>query len=148
MSLPFHENASWKMFEYARSLKKVMTPAENLLWQNLRNRKVCNCKFRRQHPISTYIVDFYCHEAKLVIEVDGGIHLTPDNIQYDQFRTEELEEMGLKVIRFTNDEVLGDVSRVLVEITLPSPLAPLPGGEGDNSPLQDLAVPFSHREKG
>jgi len=75
MDLPFHENTSWKIFENARSLKKVMTPAENLLWQNLRNKKISNQKFRRQHPISKYIVDFNCHEARLVIEVDGRIHL-------------------------------------------------------------------------
>ncbi len=74
MGLPFHADASWKIFENARSLKKVMTPAK-IIWQNLRNRKVSNQKFRRQHPIARYIVDFYCHEAKLVIEVDGGIHL-------------------------------------------------------------------------
>jgi len=137
MSLPFHENASWKIFEYARSLKKVMTPAENLLWQNLRNRKVSNHKFRRQHPISRYIVDFYCHEARLVIEVDGGIHFTPENIQYDQFRTEELEGMGLKVIRFTNEEVLGNVSEVLVEIRMQLALTPGPSptGKGGNGRL-------------
>lgn len=116
MGLPFHADASWKIFEHARSLKKTMTPAENLLWQNLRNRKVSNCKFRRQHPIARYIVDFYCHEARLVIEVDGGIHFTPENIQYDQFRTEELEGLGLKVIRFRNEEVLENMSGVLAEI--------------------------------
>lgn len=114
------------MFEYARSLKKEMKPAENLLWQNLRNRNISNHKFRRQHPIARYIVDFYCHEARLVIEVDGEIHSSPEHIQYDQFRTEELEGMGLKVIRFTNDKVLGDVSGVLVEIRKQLALTPGP----------------------
>lgn len=93
-----------------------MTPAENLLWQNLRNRKISNQKFRRQHPISKYIVDFYCHEARLVIEVDGGIHFINDNPEYDQFRTRQLEEIGLKVIRFRNEEVLENISNVLAEI--------------------------------
>ena len=111
-----------------------MTPAENLLWQNLRNRKVSNCKFRRQHPIARYIVDFYCHEARLVIEVDGGIHFTPENIQYDQFRTEELEGLGLKVIRFSNEEVLENMSGVLANIRkqlalTPSPSNPERGGK-------------------
>lgn len=136
MDLPFHENTSWKIFEYARSLKKVMTPAENLLWQNLRNRKISNQKFRRQHPISKYIVDFYCHEARLVIEVDGGIHLMGDNPEYDRFRTHELEEMGLKVIRFRNEEVLGDISRVLVEIRMHLTPNPSPRGEGKSSSLK------------
>lgn len=116
MDLPFHENASWRIFENARSLKKVMTPSENLLWQNLRNRKVNNFKFRRQHPISKYIVDFYCHEAKLVIEVDGGIHFIDDNVEYDKLRTLQLEAFGLKVIRFRNEEVLKNMSEVLAEI--------------------------------
>ena len=93
-----------------------MTDAENLLWQNLRNRKTLNHKFRRQHPVSKYIVDFYCHEARLVIEVDGKIHLMNDNPEHDQFRTEELESLGLKVIRFTNEDVLGNMSGVLAEI--------------------------------
>ncbi len=103
-----------------------MTPAENLLWQNLRNRKTSNHKFRRQHPIAKFIVDFYCHEAKLVIEVDGKIHLMNDNPAYDKFRTEQLEALGLKVIRFTNEEVLGNISGVLEEIRkhlTPSPSA-------------------------
>lgn len=134
MGLPFHADASWKIFEHARSLKKTMTLAENLLWQNLRNRKVSNCKFRRQHPIARYIVDFYCHEARLVIEVDGGIHFTPENIQYDQFRTEELEGLGLKVIRFSNEEVLENMSGVLANIRkqlalTPSPSTPERGGK-------------------
>jgi very-short-patch-repair endonuclease len=131
MELPFHENASWRIFENARSLKKVMTPSENLLWQNLRNRKVSNYKFRRQHPISNYIVDFYCHEAKLVIEVDGGIHFINDNPEYDKFRTLNLEEIGLKVIRFRNEEVLENMSMVLAEIRKHLTPSPFPWGEGE-----------------
>jgi very-short-patch-repair endonuclease len=133
MDLPFHENASWRIFENARSLKKVMTPSENLLWQNLRNRKVNSYKFRRQHPISTYIVDFYCHEAKLVIEVDGGIHFIDDNPEYDKFRTLQLEAFGLKVIRFRNEEVLKSMSEVLAEIRKHLTPGPSPLGEGESN---------------
>jgi very-short-patch-repair endonuclease len=133
MELPFHENASWRIFENARSLKKVMTPSENLLWQNLRNRKVSNHKFRRQHPISNYIVDFYCHEAKLVIEVDGGIHFINDNPEYDKFRTLQLEEIGLKVIRFRNEEVLDNMSKVLTKIRKHLTPDPSPLGEGKSN---------------
>jgi very-short-patch-repair endonuclease len=119
--------------ENARSLKKVMTPSENLLWQNLRNRKVNSYKFRRQHPISTYIVDFYCHEAKLVIEVDGGIHFIDDNPEYDKFRTLQLEAFGLKVIRFRNEEVLKSMSEVLAEIRKHLTPGPSPLGEGESN---------------
>ena len=131
MKLPFHGDASPKIFENARALKQVMTPAEILLWQNLRNRKIGNFKFRRQHPIAKYIVDFYCHEAKLVIEVDGKIHLMNDHPGYDQFRTGELEGIGLKVIRFTNEEVLGNVTKVLDEIRMHLTPAPFPERRGE-----------------
>lgn len=113
-----------------------MTPSENLLWQNLRNRKVNNFKFRRQHPISTYIVDFYCHEAKLVIEVDGGIHFIDDNVEYDKFRTLQLEAFGLKVIRFRNEEVLKNMSEVLAEIRKHLSHGPSPLGEGESESLK------------
>jgi very-short-patch-repair endonuclease len=136
MDLPFHENASWRIFENARSLKKVMTPSENLLWQNLRNRKVSNHKFRRQHPISKYIVDFYCNEAKLVIEVDGGIHFVNDNPEYDKFRTLQLEVIGLKVIRFRNEEVLKNMSKVLAEIRKHLTPASSPLGEGESDSIK------------
>ncbi|MBN8649932.1 MAG: endonuclease domain-containing protein [Cytophagales bacterium] len=136
MDLPFHENASWRIFENARSLKKVMTPSENLLWQNLRNRKVNSYKFRRQHPISKYIVDFYCHEAKLVIEVDGGIHFIDDNVEYDKLRTLQLEAFGLKVIRFRNEEVLKNMSEVLAEIRKHLTPGPSPLGEGESESLK------------
>lgn len=136
MDLPFHENASWRIFENARSLKKVMTPAENLLWQNLRNRNLNNFKFRRQHPISNFIVDFYCHEIKLVIEVDGAIHFVDDNPEYDKFRTHQLEGFGLKVIRFRNEEVLENMSMVLAEIRKYLTPNPSPWGEGKSESLK------------
>jgi len=131
MKLPFHEDASPKIFENARSLKQVMTPAEKLLWQNLRNRKIGHYKFRRQHPIAKYIVDFYCHEAKLVVEVDGKIHLVDDNPSYDQFRSGELENMGLKVIRVSNEEVLENVSSVLAKIRMYLTPGLSPGRRGE-----------------
>lgn len=110
-----------------------MTPSENLLWQNLRNRRLNNFKFRRQHPISSFIVDFYCHEAKLVIEVDGGIHFVGDNPEYDKFRTIQLEAFGLKVIRFRNEEVLENMSKVLAEIRKHLTPGPSPLGEGKSN---------------
>jgi very-short-patch-repair endonuclease len=127
MQLPFHQQATPKTFENARFLKRVMTEAEKILWDQLRGRSFKNFKFRRQHPIASYIVDFYCHSSKLVIEIDGDVHQANDNPQYDKARTEELESFGVKVIRFKNSDVRNDLSNVLKEIldTLTSPPTPL-----------------------
>ncbi|MGZ8516194.1 MAG: DUF559 domain-containing protein, partial [Chitinophagaceae bacterium] len=88
------------------------TEAENMLWQFLRDTKVDNIKFRRQHIIDKYIADFISLEKKLIIEVDGNIHQLPENIESDQQRTERLNELGFQVIRFTNDEVLANIDGV------------------------------------
>ena len=104
------------MFEYSRELRQVSTEAEKLLWAELRNRKLNGLKFRRQHPIDKYIVDFYCHEKKLVIELDGSIHDKKENKEYDQARTIELGGLKIKVIRFRNDEVENGIGKVLEKI--------------------------------
>jgi very-short-patch-repair endonuclease len=105
----------WEMLKpLARQKRHEPTPAENHLWRYLRNRQVNNTKFRRQHAIDRFIVDFYCVEARLIIEVDGSIHdYTADE---DALRQEFLESLGLRVIRFTNDAVLHDIQDVLIEI--------------------------------
>ena len=100
----------------ASNLRKNMTLPELILWKNLRDRNLFTTKFRRQHPINMFIVDFYCHECKLVIEIDGEIHLSPDKKDYDSKRTSELEKYGITVIRFTNDQVLYDLRNVLENI--------------------------------
>lgn len=117
MNLPFHHEAHQKVFESARFLKKVLTPAEETLWQQLRGRKFKGHKFRRQHPLKSFIADFYCHTSRLIIEVDGGYHQTPEVKEYDQLRTKELEGLGLKVIRFSNEQVLNEMESVLIEIS-------------------------------
>ena len=86
----------------AKELRFNQTAAERLLWNHLRNRQVNNLKFRRQHPFGPFIVDFYCAEAKLILEIDGDTHL--DQVEYDQKRTSWLEEQGSRVIRFTNEK--------------------------------------------
>jgi very-short-patch-repair endonuclease len=99
----------------ARHLRKRMTPAEELLWQQLRGNQLDGWHFRRQHPVGRFIVDFFCAKAKLVVEVDGPIH--KQQRAYDKERTELLEtERGYHVIRFTNDEVLNDIESVLQRI--------------------------------
>lgn len=113
---PYHYNAPSEHTERARKLRQPLTPAEDKLWQAVRNRKLGGAKFRRQHPISWFIVDFYCHEHKLVVEVDGDIHLLPDLKERDEYRQEQLEALGLQVVRFTNEEVLGELTMVLHKI--------------------------------
>ncbi len=108
----FH-GANSKLFEFSKALRRNQTEAEEIIWQCLRNRKILNFKFRRQHPIHQYIADFYCHEAKLIIEIDGGIHNNPENQEYDQNRTDELMKIGITVIRFTNQEVNNNLDEVI-----------------------------------
>jgi len=111
-----HKNAIGKLYEYGRDLRQNTTDAEKVLWQYLRKKKLDGLKFRRQHPLDKFIVDFYCNEKKLVIELDGGIHNSKEAKEYDAARTYELKEWRITVIRFRNEEVLGDVENVLKKI--------------------------------
>ncbi|MDR8393903.1 endonuclease domain-containing protein [Aliifodinibius sp. S!AR15-10] len=104
------------IFEKARELRKSMTKAETKLWNQL-NKKQLGYKFRRQHPISEFIADFYCHSSKLVIEVDGGIHSKKEHQEYDIKRSNKLNRFGITVIRFKNQEILRNVQTVLKRIT-------------------------------
>ena len=97
----------------AAELRKNMTYAEKVLWQQLRNRKVEGLKFRRQHPADIFILDFYCHDLKLAIEVDGGIHNQKDQKEWDESRTYQLNEFGIKLLRFSNDDVIYHTERVI-----------------------------------
>jgi very-short-patch-repair endonuclease len=98
----------------AKQLRKTLTPAEQQLWQSLRGGKLAGLKFRRQHPVGNFILDFYCAAHKLVVEVDGGIHET--QIEYDAARTTELEAHGCTIMRFANEIVLHQLETVLAEI--------------------------------
>lgn len=109
----YHFGAKPITFDRAQKLRKQITEAEDKLWKRLRNRKFEGLKFRRQHPINRFIVDFYCHEKLLVVEVDGGIHDDPEIIEYDEGREEELRNFGLTIVRFRNEEVLKNMSEVL-----------------------------------
>jgi leucyl-tRNA synthetase len=103
-----------RLIEAAREMRQHPTGAEAVLWEKLRRKQLGGFRFRRQHIINTFIVDFYCSEAKLVIEIDGGIHKA--QADYDQYREDVLSAMGYKVLRFTNEEVMGEMSKVLGEI--------------------------------
>lgn len=106
--------ASKSTIEKARVLRKEMTNSEQLLWEKLRKKQFEGHHFRRQHAIDCYIVDFYCHDLKLIIEIDGAIHQYQK--EYDTNRQKFLEELGLKVIRFSNDEVEDNIEHVLQTI--------------------------------
>jgi Uncharacterized protein conserved in bacteria len=94
-------------------LRKNMTEAELVLWEVLKDKKLCGRKFRRQHSIGYYIADFYCAHEDLIIELDGKHHFTPEGIAKDQYRDNHLEMMNIKVLRFENKEVLNDLTSVL-----------------------------------
>ena len=98
------------IFQNAELLRNNMTPAENCLWERL-NKNQLGVRFKAQHPIDIFIADFYCHKCKLVVEIDGEIHLSQK--EYDEGRTAELERWDLTVIRFKNEEVMNDIDRVV-----------------------------------
>ena len=99
---------------FARELRKEQTPEETLLWEILRNRQFMNLKFRRQHVIEGFVVDFYCHELRLAIEVDGGVHNNQKD--YDELRQSLIEDKGIRFIRVQNEEVKGNVDTLLERI--------------------------------
>ncbi len=104
------------IFEKARILRENMTEAEQHLWKYLSHKKLEGLKFRRQHPMAGFIADFYCHSERLVIELDGGIHDELEQEVYDKGRQSEIEAMGVRVLRFKNQEVFDDVQSVLEKI--------------------------------
>jgi very-short-patch-repair endonuclease len=108
--------ASVQIQQRARELRKNLTPAEQKLWQHLRRGQIDGLHWRKQHAVGTYIVDFFCAKARLVVEVDGDSHA--DQIEYDEKRTAYLNEFGLPytVIRFTNREVLHQCEAVVQQI--------------------------------
>jgi very-short-patch-repair endonuclease len=114
------------IFAKAFELRNNLTAAEKILWERLKDRKTFRDRFKSQHPVDIFIVDFYCHRHKLAIEVDGEIHLNEDTLSYDQGRQYEIEKFGIKVLRFTNRDVIDNtqqvVDKILDEIRLLSPL--------------------------
>jgi very-short-patch-repair endonuclease len=98
----------------ARRLRNESTSAEKILWSQLRNRQIDDAKFVRQHPIGPYIADFVCRSSKLVIEIDGPTHEGRE--AYDAQRTEHLEKLGYRVIRFANEDIFGDLDPVIARI--------------------------------
>ncbi|MEM7108695.1 MAG: endonuclease domain-containing protein [Bacteroidota bacterium] len=101
------------VFEKAKKLRSNMTKHEKLLWDELRANKLNGLRFKAEHPIHTFIADFYCHKLRLVIEVDGTSHNNEDQIEYDKGRTYSMKQYGIKVLRFTNNEIEKDITKVI-----------------------------------
>ncbi|MFZ1547265.1 MAG: DUF559 domain-containing protein, partial [Candidatus Nitrotoga sp.] len=124
------------LVEEARKLRENQTPAEEALWELLRNRKLANLKFRRQHQIGDYIVDFFCSEHSLVVELDGSAHQPAERQKHDAKRDNYLRSLGHTVLRFQNHRVFDDTDNLLSEIlsSIPSPL-----GRGQGEGKQNRA---------
>ncbi|HSU27809.1 MAG TPA: acetylglutamate kinase [Chitinophagaceae bacterium] len=144
MSDNMYYGASKKIFQRAEELRKTMTLAEETLWNRIHIND-WHLKFRRQHPIALYVVDFYSHKVKLVIELDGGIHDDSEVKGYDKGREEHLAEFGLTILRFHNDEVIHNIEEVINKIDtvikqlLTSPLGD--GGKDEGKQKQELTYP-------
>jgi very-short-patch-repair endonuclease len=103
------------VLQNARELRHPQTSVEAILWRHLRNRNLVY-KFRRQHPIDRFIIDFYCAAAKLCIKIDGDSHTKREQLEYDAARTEFLQELGYKVIRFSNSDARYQINSIVDEI--------------------------------
>ena len=112
-----HKEAIGKLYQYGRELRQESTKAEKLLWAELRNKKLNGLKFRRQHPIDKFVLDFYCHERKLAIELDGSIHDLKVNKDYDEARTAMLGGLGINTLRFRNEGIVSNIENVLQQIS-------------------------------
>ena len=112
-----HKEAIGRLYQYGRELRQESTEAEKLLWAELRNRKLNGLKFRRRHPFDKFIVDFYCNEIKLVVELDGGVHDEKINKEYDEARTAMLAGLNVIVLRFKNEDVINSMKDVLKKIS-------------------------------
>jgi very-short-patch-repair endonuclease len=127
-----------RLTNFARAMRKKPTDAEAKLWSVLRFRQLDGHRFRRQRPVAGYIVDFYCPSRRLAIELDGGQHADEAQAEYDRIRTERLNEAGIRVVRYSDHDVLRDTDWVVEEILRQlekvwPPPQPSPGvpGEGE-----------------
>ncbi len=138
-----------ELLTHARELRKNATDAENLLWQLLRRNQLYGFGFRRQHPLGSYILDFYCHQAKLAIELDGGQHAEGAQREHDEVRSAWLQKQGITVLRFWNNEVLTNTEGVLQRIFEALKANPLPNpppeGEGMSASISAPIIQVSGR---
>ena len=115
MATSMYFGASKELILFARQLRQNMTPAEKELWEHIRNKSI-GYKFRNQHALYKYVVDFFCFELLLIIEVDGTIHTLTEVALNDKDRENNLLGLGLHIIRFTNEEIFTNIEKVLTDI--------------------------------
>ena len=115
MSTSMHYGATMEIFQIAERLRRDMTASEKIIWDRVCKNQL-GVRIRRQHPVWKFIADFYCHEVKLVIEIDGGIHLHPENKEYDISRDIILKEFQIEILRFSNKEVTNEPDLVIEKI--------------------------------
>jgi imidazole glycerol-phosphate synthase subunit HisF len=127
-------NARLETIQLARNLRHSTTKSEKILWRYINKGRILGYKFRRQHPIGFYVADFYCHKLRLVIEVDGPIHMLKDNQEHDVNRTAVLEQYDIEVIRFKNEDVekriVWVVESIRDKVRSKIPPSPSRGGPG------------------
>ena len=111
-----NQNARASTFQNARILRDNMTSQEMKLWERLSKKQVLGQRFRRQHTIEKYVLDFFCLQCRLSIEVDGKHHLLPEEMEYDKIRTNYLNDLGIKELRFSNELVENDIDSVVNKI--------------------------------
>jgi very-short-patch-repair endonuclease len=113
---PMYFGATPDIFKKAKELRKCETEAETILWKRLNRNQILGLQFRRQHPIDRFIADFYCAKIKLVVEVDGSIHELPENLDYDIGRSEIMNDFGITVIRFSNEQIINEIDTTIKKI--------------------------------
>ncbi len=118
--LPYNVNLK----QLSRQLRKNMTDAEKHLWAKIRMKQLKGYQFYRQKPIGDYIVDFFCPKEKLVVEIDGSQHLSDEMAEYDRIRDEYLSSLGLRILRFTNTDIMTRIDGVIKSIEEKIPLSP------------------------
>ena len=111
-----HRTSDRGVKTFAKQLRADRTEAEALLWERLRRKALGGFRFRQQHPIGTYIADFYCNEAGLVVELDGSYHFSTEQIERDRMRDEAMRAHGLRILRISNDEVIENIETTLSKI--------------------------------
>ena len=113
---PMYFGAKPAIFKLAKELRKDETKAEKILWSRLNRNQILGLQFRRQHPINIFIADFYCAKIKLVIEIDGSIHDITEYQEHDRGRSEILNDFGITVIRFTNEQIIEEIDSTVEQI--------------------------------
>jgi very-short-patch-repair endonuclease len=114
---PFYFDASPEILKRAAILRKEMTMTEKIFWEQLKKNQIKGYRFRAQHPIGKFIVDFYCPKVLLAIELDGKIHLNKIVIERDDGREIEIQKLGIRILRFTNEDILKNIEKVLQTIS-------------------------------